>query len=246
MLKQEKHQKTKETGITLMVLVITIIILLILAGITIGALTGENGLIKSTNQAKNETEISEEKEAIDISVVEAMGKNKRGNLEEEEFQKSINNHTNGKAEVTEIGENFEVYFKETERFYLVDKNGNISDEITKVTDPYPGDITKDEEGNTLDGIDKPYQINCIEDLVALSNMVNREGKVYQDGNLIDAQNAKTIGKGTNIILMRDLNFKSRASYIDSNRTDFGDINGNESDGNVLIEELATNLGFIPI
>ena len=31
MLKQEKHQKTKETGITLMVLVITIIIVLILA-----------------------------------------------------------------------------------------------------------------------------------------------------------------------------------------------------------------------
>ncbi len=40
MLKQEKHQKTKETGITLMVLVITIIILLILAGKSDKAIIG--------------------------------------------------------------------------------------------------------------------------------------------------------------------------------------------------------------
>ena len=41
-----------EKGITLLVLIVTIIILLILAGITIGALTGDNGLIKNARQSK--------------------------------------------------------------------------------------------------------------------------------------------------------------------------------------------------
>lgn len=36
-------------GITLIALVITIIILLILAGITISALTGENGILRKSN-----------------------------------------------------------------------------------------------------------------------------------------------------------------------------------------------------
>ena len=51
----------KQRGITILALTITIIILLILTGITIVALTGENGLIKNANQAKDETEIATEK-----------------------------------------------------------------------------------------------------------------------------------------------------------------------------------------
>ena len=48
-----KTVKLKEKeGVTVLALSITIIILLILAGITITALTGENGLIKSTGEAK--------------------------------------------------------------------------------------------------------------------------------------------------------------------------------------------------
>lgn len=38
----EKFKKRGEKGITLIALVITIIVLLILAGVTLGALTGEN------------------------------------------------------------------------------------------------------------------------------------------------------------------------------------------------------------
>lgn len=39
-------------GITIMALTVTIIILLILAGISITALTGNNGLIKNTRKCK--------------------------------------------------------------------------------------------------------------------------------------------------------------------------------------------------
>ena len=232
----------KEEGITLIALITTIIVLLILAGISIGAITGSNGIIGGAQSAKEETEISQEREIIDISTVEAMGKNNRGNLEEEEFQTALSNHTNGKAEVSDIGEEFEVFFEESGRYYSVDKDGNILDYVVGVTDQYPGDITKKEDGTVLDGsIDKPYEINCIEDLVAFSNTVNGTGKVFVNGKLTNVTKSNFSGK--NIVLTRNLNFKSNASYVDSQRTDFGDINGNEGDGNALITEMTTGTGF---
>lgn len=50
----------------------------------------------------------------------------------------------------------------------------------------------------------------------------------------------------NIILTRSLNFKSKYSYADSTRTDFGDINGDDADGNSLMTEMTTGTGFMPI
>ena len=51
----------KAKGITLISLVITIILLIILAGITIGTLTGENGIIEKAKNAKQSTEVSRDK-----------------------------------------------------------------------------------------------------------------------------------------------------------------------------------------
>ena len=76
----------KQTGITLIALAITIIILLILAGISIGVLTGENGLIKQSQSAKTQTEIAEEKEILDTATVKAMAKDRYGNLSQENLQ----------------------------------------------------------------------------------------------------------------------------------------------------------------
>ena len=44
---------------------ITIIILLILAGTTVGLLTGENNIINQAGEAKEDTEIANEKEVIE-------------------------------------------------------------------------------------------------------------------------------------------------------------------------------------
>ena len=42
-----------------------------------------------------------------------------------------------------------------------------------IEDKSPGDITKDENGNSLKGDEgEPYEIWCIEDLVAFSMMTN--------------------------------------------------------------------------
>lgn len=51
----EKRLKKNETAITLIALVVTIVVLLILAVISINILTGENGIIKQADNAKNET-----------------------------------------------------------------------------------------------------------------------------------------------------------------------------------------------
>lgn len=53
-------------GITLIGLVVTIIVLLILAGVTIATLTGDNGLLTKSTEAKKENLIGAEKEKIGL------------------------------------------------------------------------------------------------------------------------------------------------------------------------------------
>ena len=47
--------------------ILNIIVLLILAGVTISALTGDNGILTRVNESKTQTEIGEEKEALRIA-----------------------------------------------------------------------------------------------------------------------------------------------------------------------------------
>ena len=56
-------------GITLIALVITIIVLLILAGVSVATLTGENGVLKQAENAKNKTDIATEEEAVKLTVI---------------------------------------------------------------------------------------------------------------------------------------------------------------------------------
>ena len=57
-----------QLGITLISLVITIIVLLILAGISILALTGENGLLGKSNTASEETQKQTATEIINLKI----------------------------------------------------------------------------------------------------------------------------------------------------------------------------------
>ena len=105
-----------ETGITLLALVITIIVLLILAGITINAITGDNGIIGNAGQAKEETEIANEKEIVEKATVQAMGNNKYGNIEEYELQKQLDKETGeGETRVSIIRKKYIVQFIDSER-----------------------------------------------------------------------------------------------------------------------------------
>ena len=69
--------KTREIktnkGITLIALVITIIVLLILAGVTIAMITGENGILTKTTEAKNKTAEAAAKEKVQTEVMASYG-----------------------------------------------------------------------------------------------------------------------------------------------------------------------------
>lgn len=57
-----------------------------------------------------------------------MGENARGNLEEVEFQTQLDKEAGkDKTEATDTGEEFEVIFKESKRYYTVDKDGNVGE-----------------------------------------------------------------------------------------------------------------------
>ena len=223
-------EKNNKKGITLIALVITIIVLLILAGVSISMLTGDNGLIKNAGKSKEQAEIDSEKEIIETSTVEAMGKNKYGNITQNELQEQLDKITDsGKTEVSDNGEEFEVVFVESNRYYTVDKDGNIVEEGKIVIDKSPGDITKDENGNNLKGDEsEPYEIWCIEDLCDFSNRINNK-------NTTDSY----------VILMQTLDFKSNRSYVNGKILTEGLISSCNS-----IEELKNSLtegeGFTPI
>lgn len=237
----------KQQGITLIALVVTIVVLLILASIGISVLVDNGGIINQSKEAKKQTEIAEEKEVLTRASAQAAGKDVYGNIKKEELQKELDKETGtGKAEVFDDGEILEVLFTKTNRYYSIDKDGKISDSKDVIVDKSPGDITKDENGKDLDGSEgAPFEIWCIEDLVSFSNMVNGNGKKIVDGKVIPIEEGEEFTQKY-VSLKVDLNFSSRFSYMDSERTDFGDLNGNVNDGNKLITEMTTGTGFSPI
>ncbi len=71
MERKQKNTWANQKGITLIVLAVTIVVLLVLAGISLSALIGENGLISRTKEAKDLVDITTEKETIDRLAVSA-------------------------------------------------------------------------------------------------------------------------------------------------------------------------------
>ena len=75
--------KTKESkGITLITLVITIVVLLILAGISINAVIGDDGIIKKAQDSADLTKESEAKEIINRAILEFYLPNEYETLED--------------------------------------------------------------------------------------------------------------------------------------------------------------------
>ena len=110
---------------TLIALVITIIVLLILAGISVGMLSGDNSIIKQAGNAKTQTDIAQEKEILEHATVIAIGKSKYGNVEKKYLDPELNKYS--EIDGTEdVDEGIEVTFK-SGRVYIVDADGNVTD-----------------------------------------------------------------------------------------------------------------------
>ncbi len=128
-------QKKNENGITLIALVITIIVMLILAGIGINSVIGNKGIFSNAEKSKNQTDISEEKSILKVSVISAMGADSvagitKGNLEEA-LDKNVKNYDLTQKTDEEYGNVYEIKFKETGNTYTILDDGTILSEEEK-------------------------------------------------------------------------------------------------------------------
>ena len=124
---QEKVKK-ETRGITLIALVITIIVLLILAAVSIATLTGENGILTRANDAKEETEVAEEKEAIQLAYAGAVAEKRgTGDITADDLNREFRtNGINAKAVDNGDGTITVTFDPPSNRVYTIDSNGNIT------------------------------------------------------------------------------------------------------------------------
>ena len=126
-MEKQKKMTKKEKGITLIALVITIIVLLILAAVSIATLTGENGILTRANDAKEQTEVADEKEAIQLAYAGAVAEKKgTGDVTASDLNREFGtNGTNATAEDGTDGEITVTFGAPSNRVYTIDSNGNI-------------------------------------------------------------------------------------------------------------------------
>lgn len=87
MLKMKQENK----GITLVALVVTVVVLLILAGVTITALTGDNGILSQVARAKQENEKAGIIEEIKLDIATKQADN-LGSINEDEFYEILSKY----------------------------------------------------------------------------------------------------------------------------------------------------------
>ena len=243
----------KNKGITLVALVITIITMLILVSVVVTT-SINGGLFGYAGKAVSDTKISSEKSTLSEATLLAVSENRYGNLEKATLQKKLDRIIGeGETTVYDTGKGYEIFFKDSGLYYELDKNGKIGNYKTGVATKIPGNIFVDEKGNALDGVESPYQIKSIEDLVVLANLANGVGNyINANGNVEEIETYNNFN-GKNIELTRTLNFNSPTSYADLKLKWSYD---EEQDAYIIDENSTTNLmeiitdrngvGFVPI
>ena len=169
---KNKNVLKSKKGITLIALVVTIVVLLILDGVSISMQGGEKGIITQSIEAKEETDIADEKEKVQLAATAAKGKTNWEEITEENLKNELDkivgdtgkNDEDKKTEITSnLDGTFNVLFKETGRNYYVDNDGKIIFEepidyptlATETTSENYGDYVKynidyDNDGSTDD------------------------------------------------------------------------------------------------
>ncbi len=115
----------KNKGITLIALVVTIVVLLILAGVSISMLAGDNGIIRQSQRAKEETKIGEEKEQVKLSYSAVIAGNNGQGVTRKQLEDELKKYDD-RITVEEDGNNFKVTFPSS-NVYTIDKNGKVEE-----------------------------------------------------------------------------------------------------------------------
>lgn len=80
-IKNSRKLEKGSKGITLIALVVMIVVLLILAGITIGNITGDEGIIKEARTSKELTEKAQLEELVETAIIKAEQKYRNPTLD---------------------------------------------------------------------------------------------------------------------------------------------------------------------
>ena len=157
MKRNKRILKRNERGITLIALVITIIVLLILAGVSIAMLTGENGILTQATNAKNKTEVAQEKEKIQLAVSASQMKDNDMKITKEDLEYELQQQFNDNFNLIDNrDDSFLVTINNSERMYYINEDGKVIDNsnILKITTAKELEDFRNEVNNGNSFIDK--------------------------------------------------------------------------------------------
>ena len=97
-----QKEKKNTRGITLVALVITIIVLLILSGVTISALSGNNGILTRATAAQETTKKQSLLEEIRLNIVEKQVDNEIGEVTSTSLKEVLEQYFDGVPDADKI------------------------------------------------------------------------------------------------------------------------------------------------
>ena len=217
-----KEVKTRNKGITLIALVVTIVVLLILAGVSISMLTGDDGIITKSKEARISTELSGYKEELELYKSEKY-------MENNEFEETT---------LTAGKEDLNYNTKESE------EEGNIKTIIPDISDEYfekleviKGELLINTQNKSEIKIAQGLGIEAnpydIKDGVLLSSNGNLLLMDEKTGSLTIPDRVTAIGEGafTNLEGLKTIIIPSTVKRIEQNA-----FKNNTTLENVIIQE----------
>ena len=178
MKSRTKSQLKPNNGITLIALVITIIVLLILAGVTIAALSGPNGILSNANKAKEQTAESGAREKINIAVIGSY--DKTGRFDSEKFKEEIQNMggsilAEDDSTITVEMDGYEaVVDKETGEIISIEKSGGVRPELEYKL--YKTDGTEITDGKVYDEMIVTIKVTNKEEIDTINSIILKDSE----------------------------------------------------------------------
>lgn len=220
----------EKKGITLIALVITIIILLILAGITLSALMGENGLIENTKTSIDRYKRSRAEEKVTLAVNASFGVG--GDLEYQgEDSTLVNNlkNVNGIDKSTVPNPITQFPFTVVVDGYDIDVNWTTKTGDTENIPSIPDDPDDIPDENDDEDLPPSKPLEDFKDYIPIyTEEQYTKIATEEKGYVITDLTGKTIGsydmnKDAKYVLMNDITFKTEHISIDEFK---GTLEGN--------------------
>ena len=224
--------------------------LLILAGVTIATLTGDNGILTKATEAKEQTELADEKEKVELSATGALTKANGGEISQENLEEELGKYFETGKYAVEAGTNedgtegYIVTITEKDpngRKYFVDKNGNVEDYIVRE----PEEPTE----GTGTNFKMTYGVIEVEFLSGTSyNTTSTPNHpILKEGMTGITYNEET-GETTNVSNSNGTDWYSYVETTDSDMTDGGTTNGGNShwaNAKVTVDNVDSYFVWIP-